>query len=116
MVQAQYSHGTQATSFNPDDFDALLADNQVFMFTLKTCPYCKEAKDLLQEMGQDFYFVPVNDVGDDSTAAIQFADDETGDSKYPKIFINGDYIGGLPALQDLASDPDAWAADGLYVV
>ena len=39
---------TMATSFNSDDFDQLITDNKVFLFTLKVCPYCKQAKDLLQ--------------------------------------------------------------------
>ena len=76
------------------------------------------AKDLLQEMGQKALYVTVDDLesSEEMENAVAFANELTGDSGYPKIWINGEYFGSVAELETLASNPDEWKAKGLYTV
>ena len=43
-----------------------------------------------------------------ASEVINYVNDKTGDSKYPKIYMNGKYIGNYKQLKKLSKDPEAW--------
>jgi glutaredoxin-like protein len=69
--------------------------DQVAVFTREGCQYCTRAKTLLTELGYDYVEVPlVHTVRSRVVGAV------TGDKTVPQIFINGEHIGGLEALEE----------------
>ena len=98
---------TKAVSFTEADMPQVLKDNKVVLFTLSYCPWCKKAKKWLKEKGVKAYYVVVDKL-DNKNDIITYVNDYTGDDKYPKILINGEFIGSLKALKDLHKDKEAW--------
>ena len=98
---------TKAESFAPANMPQVLQDNKVVLFTLSYCPWCKKAKKYLKKKGVKAYYVVVNKL-DNKDEVITYVNDYTGDDKYPKIFVNGEFIGSLKALKDLHKDKAAW--------
>ena len=97
----------KAESFTPADMPQVLQDNKVVLFTLSYCPWCKKAKKFLKKYGVKAYYVVVNKL-DNKDDVITYVNDYTGDDKYPKIFVNGEFIGSLKGLKDLHKDKEAW--------
>jgi glutathione-dependent peroxiredoxin len=88
--------------FKVSDADTLLAyinpsarkPDQVAILTREGCGYCAKAKALLTKLGYDYAEVPLpHNVRSRVVGAI------TGDGTVPQVFINGDRIGGLEALE-----------------
>ncbi len=71
--------------------------DQVAIFTREGCQYCAKAKALLTELGYDYAEIPLaHTVRSKVVGAI------TGEKTVPQVFINGEYIGGLEALEQYA--------------
>ena len=100
---------TKAKSFKPEDMPQVLKDNKFVLFTLSYCPWCKKAKKWLKKHGIKAYYVVVNKL-DNSDEVITYINDYTGNDKYPKIFLNGEFLGGLKPLKDLGKDKEKWNA------
>ena len=100
---------TKAKTFDPENFDKVIAENKIVLFSLKSCPYCKKAKKILQKKNAKTYMVQVNTLKN-AAKVINFVNDKSGDSKYPKIYINGEYLGNYEALKKLSKDDEKWAA------
>ena len=51
-------------------------------------------------MGQPAFYIVVDDLQStaEMEAAVAFANEKTGDSAYPKIWINGEYFGSVAEL------------------
>jgi glutaredoxin-like protein len=88
--------------FKVSDADTLLAHinptakkpDQVAILTREGCGFCAKAKDLLTKLGYDYAEVPLpHKVRTRVVGAI------TGDGTVPQVFINGERIGGLEALE-----------------
>jgi glutaredoxin-like protein len=88
--------------FEVSDADTMLAyinpnakkPDQVAILTREGCQFCAKAKALLTEMGYDFAEVPLA-----HAQRSRIVGAVTGESTVPQVFINGERIGGLEALE-----------------
>ena len=87
-----------APSFDPSQFDEVLNSHKIVIFTLSYCPYCKKAKEYLNEKGVSYYNVELDSL-DNQPMISSFLKYKTGSSKYPKTYINGQLVGGLKRLK-----------------
>jgi glutaredoxin-like protein len=88
--------------FEVSDADTLLAyvnpgatkPDQVAILTREGCGYCGKAKALLSKLGYDYAEVPLP-----HTVRSRVVGAVTGESTVPQVFVNGERIGGLEALE-----------------
>lgn len=73
--------------------DSLVKKNPVLMFSFTTCPFCKEAKAVLDAKGAKYTVVEL-DEEDDGKAIRAEMGDMLGRTSVPAIWIKGTYIGG----------------------
>ena len=74
-------------------------DAPIVLFTIYGCPYCREAvKFLKSNPGLRF---KANNIGNDARAMTNLAQ-STGSPTVPKIFVQGQFIGGYGELMQLA--------------
>jgi glutathione-dependent peroxiredoxin len=88
--------------FEVSDADTMLAHinanakkpDQVAILTREGCDFCARAKSLLRELGYDYAEVPLDHrIRTRAVGAI------SGRGTVPQVFVNGEHIGGLEALQ-----------------
>jgi glutaredoxin 3 len=68
------------------------------IYTIRYCPYCFDAKELLSRKGVDFHEIDVSGNRDKRQEMIARAN---GRSTYPQIFIGATHIGGCDDLYAL---------------
>ena len=71
--------------------------DQVAIFTREGCGFCAKAKTLLTELGYTYAEIPLN-----HTTRSRIVGAVTNEKTVPQIFINGEHIGGLDALERFA--------------
>ncbi|KAI9260938.1 glutaredoxin-1 [Helicostylum pulchrum] len=77
--------------------EELISSNKVVVFSKSYCPYCSKAKNLLKELGIEFFAIELDN--EDQGAAIQqYLHDKTGQRTVPNIFIAGQHVGGCDSL------------------
>ncbi len=85
----------------------------VEIYTIRYCPYCEEAKELLSRKGVTFQEIDATGNRDIRKAMIERAN---GRTTYPQIFIGTTHVGGcddLYALEEAGKlDPLLTAAKG----
>ena len=77
------------------------------IYTIRYCPYCQDAKELLSRKGVDFHEIDVTANRDNRKAMIQRAN---GRATYPQIFVGTTHIGGC---NDLFALEEAGKLDAL---
>ena len=80
-----------------------IADNKVMIFSFSTCPFCKNAKKLLDDMGVAYEAVELNEMEGGMALRAELAK-LTGRTSMPNIWIGGKGIGGCndgPGLMTL---------------
>lgn len=65
------------------------------------CPYCQEAKELLQSLDMEVEFIDLDDFPE---KAIEFL--EAGAKTIPQIYHGGNHIGGFQELQRYLKETD----------
>lgn len=80
----------------------------IAIYTIGGCPYCKKAIRILRQFGLPY---KAKNIGSDARLAIHLYR-ETGTPKVPKIFINGQFIGGADQLQGLVESGKLFHAVG----
>ncbi|KFQ30832.1 hypothetical protein N332_05976, partial [Mesitornis unicolor] len=71
----------------------IISDNCVVIFSKTTCPYCKRAKELFENMNINYTAVELDMI----TNGSQFQDvleQMTGARTVPRVFVNGTFVGG----------------------
>ncbi|KAL1933473.1 hypothetical protein VTP01DRAFT_7563 [Rhizomucor pusillus] len=77
--------------------EKLINENKIVVFSKSYCPYCRRAKQLLQQLGEKFYVIELDEV--DNGAAIQdYLAKKTGQRTVPNIFIKQQHVGGCDDL------------------
>ncbi len=71
---------------------------EITIYTTKTCPYCRAAKDLLTKKNLAFTEIPVDG---DYDARNTMTERANGRTSVPQIFVNDHHIGGCDDLQEL---------------
>jgi len=86
--------------------DSFIADNQVAMFSFTTCPFCRRAKDVLDEKGVAYKALELDELeGNEGNEIRAVLGKRTKRTSVPSIFIGGKYVGGCndgPGLIPLA--------------
>jgi glutaredoxin 3 len=70
------------------------------IYTIRYCPYCQDAKELLSSKGVSFHEIDASGNKDIRKEMIQRAN---GSSTYPQIFIGTTHVGGCDDLYALES-------------
>jgi glutaredoxin 3 len=70
----------------------------VDIYTIRYCPYCQDAKDLLSQKGVSFHEIDASGNRDIRKQMIERAG---GRSTYPQIFIGAIHVGGCDDLYAL---------------
>jgi len=70
----------------------------VDIYTIRYCPYCQSAKELLSQKGVSFHEIDVSANRDKRKEMIERA---SGQSTYPQIFIGATHVGGCDDLYAL---------------
>jgi glutaredoxin 3 len=70
----------------------------VDIYTIRYCPYCQDAKDLLSRKGVSFHEIDASGNRDIRKAMIERTG---GRSTYPQIFIGATHVGGCDDLYEL---------------
>ena len=68
------------------------------IYTIRYCPYCADAKELLSRKGVSFHEIDVSGNRDKRKEMIQRAN---GRGTYPQIFIGATHVGGCDDLYEL---------------
>jgi len=68
--------------------------DQVAIFTREGCGFCASAKTLLTQLGYSYAEIPLH-----HTSRSRIVGAVSGEKTVPQIFINGEHIGGLAALE-----------------
>ena len=86
--------------------DSFINENQVAVFSFTTCPFCRRAKDFLDEKGIAYSSLELDELGGNEGNQIRAVlGRRTRRTSVPSIFIGGKYIGGCndgPGLLPLA--------------
>lgn len=69
----------------------------VAVYIIYGCKYCKKAIQILQQSGIPY---KAENIGSNAQLAMQLYR-ETGSPKVPKVFVNGQFIGGADRLQHI---------------
>jgi glutaredoxin 3 len=102
IVAGEYDEA--AVSATVDEF---IAQNEIAMFSFTTCPFCRRAKDALDEQGLSYQSLELDELGGNKGNEIRaILGKKTKRTSVPSIFIRGQYIGGcndgpglLPLMQ-----------------
>ncbi|KAG9019132.1 glutaredoxin [Tulasnella sp. 427] len=80
-----------------------IANHKVAIFSKTYCPYCRRAKQTIQELGleEDEVKIIEMDIRDDGSAIQEYLKDKTGQRTVPNIFIKQEHIGGSDDLASL---------------
>jgi glutaredoxin 3 len=70
----------------------------VEIYTIRYCPYCQEAKELLSRKGVVFHEI---DASGDRDVRKQMIERANGRSTFPQIFIGATHVGGCDDLYAL---------------
>jgi glutaredoxin 3 len=68
------------------------------IYTIRYCPYCADAKELLTRKGAAFHEI---DASGNREARKEMIERANGRSTFPQIFIAGTYVGGCDDLYAL---------------
>jgi glutaredoxin 3 len=79
----------------------MTAPVEITIYTTRTCPYCRRAKDLLQKKNLPYREISVDS---DYEARAQMSKRAHGGSTVPQIFFGDTHIGGCDDLYDLHYD------------
>jgi glutaredoxin 3 len=71
---------------------------KIDIYTVRYCPYCQDAKELLSRKGVSYHEIDVTGKRDVRKEMIQRA---KGRSTYPQIFIGATHVGGCDDLYSL---------------
>ena len=90
-----------------NEIDSFVVENTIAMFSFSTCPFCRRAKDFLDEKGVQYSVMELDELdGNKGNEIRSVLGKKTKRTSVPSIFIAGKYIGGCndgPGLLPLAA-------------
>ena len=92
IVAGEYDEDAVTTKV--DDF-VTTSTTPVVMFSFTTCPFCRRAKDYLEEKGIKYTSMELDELdGNQGNEIRAVLGKKTKRTSVPSIFVNGNYIGG----------------------
>lgn len=88
----------QSYDKNIERIDLKIKENKVMIFSWSWCPFCKKARELLDDAGVEYETIKI-DRQDDNVNLQNALVYKTGYRKVPNIFIDGQHIGGHDSLK-----------------
>mgnify|MGYP003348761759 CR=1 FL=1 len=73
----------------------------ITIHSLKDCYYCEKAKDFLDSLEMDYSVVDYDKDDEGYKEKVEELSKVTNKTKFPQIFIHGEYIGGYHELLTL---------------
>lgn len=73
--------------------DKYIAENTVVIFSKSWCPYCTKVKALFDELGEKYFAVELDQIGE-GDAIQQLLAERTGQRTVPSVFVKGIHLGG----------------------
>ena len=83
--------------------DDYISENKVMMFSKSYCPFCTQAKTLLQNKGVEFFAVELDQMPDGQALQNALAA-KTKQRTVPNTFIGGVHVGGCDDTKAKASN------------
>ncbi len=72
-----------------------MADDEIFVYALSTCPWCRKTKEFFKQNQVPFEFVEVDQLsGPEEEEASQKAFELSGGRRFPVTVINGEVVTG----------------------
>ncbi|XP_023810141.2 glutaredoxin 2 isoform X2 [Oryzias latipes] len=87
------SHGALSSTACVQFVQEVVAQNCVVIFSKTSCPYCRMAKNVFNEIGAAYKVIEL-DQHDDGRRLQEALAQMTGARTVPRVFINGNCIGG----------------------
>jgi len=88
-----WSGGPIQTAEIHSSIKELVQQDQVVIFSKTTCPFCYDAKEVFDKMGQKYTVIELNK-HPQGTAVQDVLKDMTGARTVPRVFVGGKCIGG----------------------
>ncbi|KAL4228230.1 Glutaredoxin-2 [Mactra antiquata] len=85
--------------------DEKVNSRKVYVISKSYCPFCKQAKDILKKYTEDIGVWEI-DSANDMKAIQKYLETKTGASSVPRVFINGEFIGGCDKIKSLHSSKE----------
>ncbi|XP_034003375.1 glutaredoxin 2 isoform X1 [Trematomus bernacchii] len=85
----------------------MVSQNCVVIFSKSTCPYCKMAKNVFNEIGATYKVIELDEHNDGRRMQEALAQ-MTGARTVPRVFINGNCIGGGSDTKQLHQQGKLW--------
>lgn len=100
LARRRMSAMSAAPDAGPIDVAPAVAANRVIAFTKSSCPYCAQAKAVLEQVGAgaEVWDLKTMTKGKEIQAELLGM---TGQRTVPNIFIGGEHVGGCSDLMDL---------------
>ena len=77
------------------EMDQFVQTNEIAMFSFTTCPFCRRAKDVLNERGIRYAVLELDELkGNEGNEIRAELGRKTKRTSVPSIFVRGQYIGG----------------------
>ncbi|XP_059622738.1 uncharacterized protein LOC132265953 [Phlebotomus argentipes] len=80
-----------------------IASDKVVIFSKTYCPYCQMAKEQFRKLAQDFTSIEL-ETRDDGAEIQDVLGEITGARTVPRVFVNGQFIGGGTDVKKMASN------------
>lgn len=78
-----------------------IATNDIEIFTIPTCPYCRKAKELLEDNYLDYFEFDISRDEKEMRKKLGQRFRINGRTTVPQIVINGKHIGGYEDLKEV---------------
>ncbi|XP_010866923.1 glutaredoxin 2 isoform X3 [Esox lucius] len=94
------SSGLSSTAACGQFLQEVVSHNCIVIFSKTTCPYCKMAKNVFNEIGATYKVIELDEHNDGRRLQEALAQ-MTGARTVPRVFINGNCIGGGSDTKEL---------------
>ncbi|CAJ1408002.1 unnamed protein product [Effrenium voratum] len=102
---AMAAQTVEANAYLKSKVEEMIALQPIMVFSKSWCPFCKKAKDSLQQEGIRFGVCELDTLGEEVEAQVQdILAEITGARTVPRVFIGGQCIGGGTDTENMAAD------------
>ncbi|XP_044738397.1 glutaredoxin-C4-like [Chrysoperla carnea] len=93
------------SSLSAEGVKELISSDKVVIFSKSYCPYCKMAKEVFDKLKHKYTAIEL-DERNDTDAVQDILGEMTGARSVPRVFVNGQFIGGGTDVKALYESGD----------